>query len=157
MTAVRVEFGGGRCDAESPDFFHISHVPNKIKRKGDKINRGKNFNKLKQKPEENCRYHCFANILFSVSASFGKMSHQLKFEAVVQNLDRVKKILRLVISAFAVPSMSEAVTQWLPLCPRRSAFFLHLFFVQAVFPDVDMEIYPDCVFQCVDLPDFYYE
>jgi hypothetical protein len=53
--------------------------------------------------------------------------------------------------------MSEAVTQWLPLCPRRRAFFLHLFFVQAVFPDVDMEIYPDCVFQCVDLLDFYYE
>jgi hypothetical protein len=96
-------------------------------------------------------------IFFSVFTSFGEMSHQLKFEAVVENLDRVRKILRLVITAFAVPSMSEAVTKWLPLCPRRRAFFLHLFFVQAVFPDVDMGNFPDCIFQCVDLLDFYYE
>jgi hypothetical protein len=35
LTAVRVEFGGGRFDALSPDFFHISHVSNKIiKKKG---------------------------------------------------------------------------------------------------------------------------
>jgi hypothetical protein len=85
------------------------------------------------------------------------MSHQLKFEAVVQNLGRVEKTLRLVMSAFAVPSMSEAVTQWLPLCPRRRAFFLHLFFAQAIFPDVDVGNFPDCIFQCVDLLDFYYE
>jgi hypothetical protein len=85
------------------------------------------------------------------------MSHQLKFEAVVQNLDRVEKTLRLVIRAFAVPSMSEAVTQWLPLCPRQRAFFLHLLFAQAIFPDVDVGNFSDCVFQCVDLLDFYYE
>ncbi|EFX67753.1 hypothetical protein DAPPUDRAFT_115184 [Daphnia pulex] len=85
------------------------------------------------------------------------MGHQLNFEAVVQNLDRVRKTLRLVLTAFAVPSMTEAVTKWLPLCPRQRAFFLHLLFVQAIFPDVDMENFPDCVFQCVDLLDFYYD
>jgi hypothetical protein len=68
-------------------------------------------------------------IFFSVSTSFGKMSHQLKFEAVVQNLDRVIKTLRLILTAFAAPSMAEVVTQWLPLCPHQRAFFLYLFFV----------------------------
>jgi hypothetical protein len=73
------------------------------------------------------------------------------------NFFRVEKTLRLVLTAFAAPSMSEAVTKWLPLCPRQRAFFLHLFFVQAIFPDVDMENLPDCDFQCVDILDYYYE
>jgi hypothetical protein len=85
------------------------------------------------------------------------MGHQFTFEDVVQNLDKVKKTVRLVLTAFATASMSEGVTKWLPLCPQQRVFFLHLFFGQAIFSDVDVESVPGCVFQCVDLLDYYYE
>ncbi len=85
------------------------------------------------------------------------MGHHLNFEDVVQNLDKVKKTVRLVLTACSTAPMSEGVTKWLPFCPRQRAFFLHLFSVQAIFSDVDVGNFPDCVFQSVDLVDYYYE
>jgi hypothetical protein len=85
------------------------------------------------------------------------MRHQFTFEDVVQNVDKVKETVRRVLTEIATAPMSEGVSKWLPPCPRQRVFFFHLFFGQAIFPDLDVESVPDCVFQCVDILDYYYE